>query len=77
MSGGWFIRLELCEPVADENLEEVRSMLLDTLAAAGFRARSTTAEWALVELTRRPVESFQVARPQGAIRQVRIGRSHT
>lgn len=44
----WHIRLDLETPIPDDDLERVRTLLLDTLAGAGFHAKTTTAEWWLV-----------------------------
>lgn len=44
----WHIRLDLQHPVPDDQLETVRTQLLNTLSQAGFQAKTTTAEWWLV-----------------------------
>ena len=41
-------------------MPEVRRLLLDTLAQAGFPAKSTTAEWSLVEQARKPLVPFRM-----------------
>lgn len=44
----WHIRLDLETPIPDDQLEQVRELLLETLGQAGFVARTSTAEWWLV-----------------------------
>lgn len=71
----WFIQLELTEPIPDHQLDQVRQHLIDTLAQAGYHAKTTTAHWGLVQLARTPTTPFKPPNHFGNVRTVHLKRS--
>jgi hypothetical protein len=63
----WFMRFELCDPIPDDEMEAVRDHLLRTLDQAGYRAKSTTADYALVEISRKPPARFSSVEGQSSV----------
>lgn len=74
MTVEWFIQLELTEPIPDQQLDQVRTHLINTLADAGYHAKTTTAHWGMVMLSRTPQEQLKPPDHFGNIRQVKSRR---
>jgi hypothetical protein len=74
LSVEWFIQFELTEPIPDNQLDHVRAHLIETLADAGYHAKTTTADWSMVMLARTPKQQLKPPDHYGNIRQVKSRR---